>query len=92
MHAWRAGEKSLLFFFRTHTANRLRQILDKCISRELDARRELVLGGVEAFRQLRSRFTRRNGSLIVISDLRVRLHVWEERPDHGTGDGPASVE
>jgi hypothetical protein len=75
--AWRAGEKTLLFCFRTHTARRLQQILDACLESELGKRRVDVLGGgTEALTRLRGRFTRRDGDLVPLGLDRV---LWSLR-------------
>ncbi|MDO9022919.1 MAG: helicase-related protein [Deltaproteobacteria bacterium] len=73
---WRAGEKSLLFCFRSHTAKRLHEILDARITRELDVRREALGGGPDALTRLRSRFTRREGDLVPLGLDRL---LWSMR-------------
>jgi hypothetical protein len=76
VRSWHAGEKTLLFCFRTHTAKRLRELLDERIERELHARRDAVLGGADSLKALRSRFTRREGDLITLGLDRV---LWSLR-------------
>jgi Helicase conserved C-terminal domain len=76
VRAWRAGEKTLLFCFRTHTAKRLQQLLDSRIEDELHTRRDAVLGGAESLKALRSRFTRRDGDLVTLGLDRV---LWSLR-------------
>jgi hypothetical protein len=76
VRAWRAGEKTLLFCFRTHTARRLQQLLDRRIEDELHSRRDAVLGGAESLKALRSRFTRRDGDLVTLGLDRV---LWSLR-------------
>lgn len=64
LQRWQDGEKVLLFCFRVNTAERLRVIIDKRIRSELDRRREACLGGGEALRNLRARFTGRERDLV----------------------------
>jgi hypothetical protein len=84
MNAWRAGEKTLIFCFRTHTARRLQIILNERIQAELYARRDAVMGGGErSLENLRSRFTRREGDLISLGLDRVlwslRWAAWSDQ-------------
>ena len=83
--AWRSGEKTLLFCFRTHTSKRLQALLDARITQELRARRSTLTGGADALTRLRSRFTRREGDLIPLGLDRVlwsiRWAAWSN--DHG---------
>ncbi|MDF3069768.1 MAG: helicase domain protein [Polyangiaceae bacterium] len=76
LETWRSGEKALLFCFRTHTAQRLHTILSDRIKRELETKREAALGSPEALTRLRSRFTRRDGDLVVLGLDRV---LWSLR-------------
>lgn len=69
--AWRDGEKTLVFCFRTNTARRLREIIDDRIRTELIHRRKTCLGGEESLRALRGRMTRRDGDLVVLGLDRV---------------------
>lgn len=85
VEAWRSGEKSLLFCFRVHTARRLKEILDGLIRDELRARRDSVLGGEQSLTRLRSRFTRREGDLIVLGLDRV---FWSLRWASRSNDVP----
>ena len=71
LDAWRGGEKSLVFCFRTNTAERLHEVLAHRVARELDERRKRCLGGEGAFRTLRGRLTRRDGDLAPIVHDRV---------------------
>ncbi len=64
LQRWQDGEKILLFCFRVNTAERLRKIIDKRIRAELDRRRAACLGGGQALRNLRARFTGRERDLI----------------------------
>lgn len=70
VRAFRAGEKTLVFCFRTHTAKRLEDILSRAIEAELSGRAE-ALGGERALENLRSRITRREGDLVVLGLDRV---------------------
>jgi hypothetical protein len=77
VNGWRAGEKTLIFCFRTHTARRLRDILNDRIDGDLKGRRQAVLGGGErSLENLRSRFTRREGDLVSLGLDRV---LWSLR-------------
>ncbi len=76
VRSWRAGEKTLIFCFRTHTAKRLQRLLDRRIEDELHTRRDAVLGGAESLKSLRSRFTRRDGDLVTLGLDRV---LWSLR-------------
>ena len=82
MKAWQGGEKSLVFCFRTNTAERLRSIIDDRIRDALDERRACCLGGGENLKTLRSRLTGRDRDLIVLGLDRVlwSLH-WTIRAD-----------
>lgn len=71
IEAWHAGEKTLLFCFRSNTARRLHDILGERIARELEARTQRCLGGEKSMRALRSRLTRREGDLIGLGLDRV---------------------
>ena len=72
---WRAGEKTLIFCFRTNTANRLHDIVEERIRAELRDRRERCMGGPESFRTLRTRFTGRDRDLVVLALDRVLWSV-----------------
>ncbi len=85
LRCWRAGEKTLVFCFRTHTARRLRDLADQSIRAEMAARRERVLGGADSLKTLRARFTGRDRDLIVLGLDRVLWSlIWaaqsEEAP------------
>lgn len=69
--AWHEGEKTLIFCFRTNTAERLRDVLHDRISRELRERRKKCLGGEAALKALRGRVTRRDGDLAPLGLDRV---------------------
>ena len=78
--AWHAGEKSLIFCFRTNTAERLREIIDAEIRKELSKRRELCLGGEESLKALRTRLTAKDRDLIVLGLDRVLWSfLWASR-------------
>jgi len=76
MDCWKAGEKSLVFCFRAHTAKRLQEILNQRVERELDQRRDALGGGREALARLRSRFTSREGDLAPLGLDRL---LWSMR-------------
>lgn len=79
---WRAGEKTLLFCFRSHTAKRLRQIIHERIDQELEQRRYQALGGETAFKDFRSRFSQRDTELINLGLDRVLWsYLWTESMD-----------
>lgn len=71
LRAWRCGEKTLVFCFRTHTAERLRTIVDERIRRELEHRRQRCLGGEEQLRSFRARLTGRDRDLVGLALDRV---------------------
>ena len=73
---WRAGEKTLIFCFRTNTSRRLRDIIDKRIREELETRRDRCLGGKEGLRALRGRLTGRERDLIPIGLDRVLWSMY----------------
>ncbi len=77
LEAWRAGEKSLVFCFRTNTAERLHEVLADRVARELDERRKRCLGGEGAFKVLRGRLTRRDGDLAPIVLDRVLWSITQ---------------
>ena len=82
MSAWRAGMKTLVFCFRTHTAARLTQIIEAAINKELDERRASITGGADNLRNLRSRLTRRDDELIVLGLDRVLWStLWAARSE-----------
>lgn len=62
---WRAGEKSLIFCFRTNTAQRLHTIIRKRIHKELEKQRKRW-GGPKAMKALRTRLTGRDRDLVVL--------------------------
>ena len=77
---WKAGEKTLIFCFRTNTAKRLHDIIDDEIRKELNSRREHCMGGAESLRTLRSRLTGRDRDLIVLGLDRVLWSLmWNSR-------------
>lgn len=80
MSAWRCGEKSLLFCFRTNTARRLREIIDSRIRSELEAQRKRCLGGESALRALRGRLTGRDRDLIPLGLDRVLWSLFLAEP------------
>jgi hypothetical protein len=71
VEAWRRGEKTLLFCFRTNTAERLREIIGDRIQRELRDQRRRCLGSEESLRALRGRMTRRDGDLMPLGLDRI---------------------
>lgn len=75
LEAWRRGEKTLLFCFRTNTAERLHEIIHTRIDRELREQRKRCLGGEESLRALRGRMTRRDGDLMPIGLDRILWSV-----------------
>ena len=77
---WHAGEKTLIFCFRTNTAQRLHEILDHAIGRELRKRRKRCLGDATAMKTLRSRLTGRDRDLIPIILDRVLWSVLWNAP------------
>lgn len=84
LQAWRRGEKTLLFCFRTNTAERLHELILDRISKELDVRRKKCLGGVDSLRALRGRLTRRDGDLIPLVLDRV---LWSLLACNAMGEG-----
>lgn len=66
VRAWEAGEKSLVFCFRTNTAERLHHILLQRIEKLLVEQRSRCLGGEEAFKRFRDRLVRREDGLITV--------------------------
>ncbi len=86
VESWRAGEKTLVFCFRTNTAQRLQDILKGRLEAELDARRQRCLGGEAAWKALRSRLTARNRDLIGIGLDRVLWSLAVARPDGASLD------
>lgn len=76
---WKAGEKTLIFCFRTNTANRLHDIIDRRIHDELKRRQDRCMGGPESLRALRTRLTGRDRDLVVLGLDRVLWSViWTE--------------
>ena len=72
---WRAGEKTLIFCFRTHTAKRLHEIIDGRIRKELSRQRERCMGGPESLTALRKRLTGKDRDLVVLGMDRVLWSV-----------------
>ncbi len=72
---WKAGEKTLIFCFRTNTANRLHDIIEERIRDELQDRRNRCMGGPEKLKTLRNRLTGRDRDLIVLALDRVLWSV-----------------
>lgn len=77
---WKAGEKTLIFCFRTNTAKRLHEIIDGRIREELHKRREKCMGGPESLRALRGRLTGRDRDLVVLGLDRVLWSVLWYKP------------
>jgi hypothetical protein len=63
---WQAGEKVLIFCFRTNTAERLHEILSDRIRDELAAGKKRCLGGEGQLKTLRARLTSRDRDLVVL--------------------------
>ncbi|MEN6496975.1 MAG: helicase-related protein [Thermoguttaceae bacterium] len=80
LHAWRDGEKFLVFCFRTNTAERLREIIDRRIRAELAKRSERCLGSPDALKTLRSRLTGRDRDLVVLGLDRVLWSILWANP------------
>jgi len=89
--AWRRGEKTLLFCFRTNTAERLHEIIRARIERDLREQRKRCLGGEESFRALRGRMTRRDGDLMPLGLDRILWSLLVARRAQGTLQ-PADLE
>jgi hypothetical protein len=68
---WKSGEKTLIFCFRTNTADRLHDIIEQRIRRELIRRRDRCMGGPESLKSLRTRLTGRDRDLVVLGLDRV---------------------
>lgn len=75
LQSWKGGEKTLIFCFRTNTANRLHDIIDRRIRKELNRRRDRCMGGPESLKTLRSRLTGRDRDLVVLGLDRVLWSV-----------------
>lgn len=84
LRVWKAGEKTLLFCFRTNTAERLHEIILDRITKELNEQRKKCLGGEASLTALRGRITRRDGDLIPLGLDRV---LWSLVASKGFGDG-----
>lgn len=63
---WQAGEKVLIFCFRTNTADRLHEILSDRIRDDLAAGKKRCLGGEGQLKTLRARLTGRDRDLVVL--------------------------
>lgn len=87
VQAWELGEKSLIFCFRSHTAERIRHIVRTQIDASLARTRRRRLGGENALESLRKRMTARDQDLISVALDRVlwSLHL-------ATGDPPGLQE
>jgi hypothetical protein len=80
---WQSGEKTLIFCFRTNTAQRLHDIIDRRIRAELNKRRDRCMGGPESLKALRTRLSGRDRDLIVLGLDRVLWSVlWSELSSH----------
>ncbi|MCA9092739.1 MAG: hypothetical protein KDA68_04595, partial [Planctomycetaceae bacterium] len=76
---WKAGEKTLIFCFRTNTAKRLHDIIDERVRKELIRRRQRCMGGPESLKSLRTRLTGKDRDLVVIGMDRVLWSIlWTE--------------
>lgn len=77
---WRRGEKTLIFCFRVNTADRLREIIENRIHRELRESTKRCLGGEDKLISLKGRLTSRNRDLIPVALDRVLWSlVWYGR-------------
>lgn len=77
---WRRGEKTLIFCFRLNTADRLRDIIEERISRELKTRAKSCLGGEDKLKSLRSRLTSRVRDLAPVGlDRALWSLAWYSR-------------
>lgn len=72
---WKAGEKTLIFCFRTNTAKRLHEIIDERIRKELSRQQERCMGGPESLKALRTRLTGKDRDLVVLGMDRVLWSV-----------------
>ncbi len=79
LEGWRAGEKTLIFCFRTNTARRLRKLINGRIRKELQDRRRKCLGGGDNLKSLRGQLTRRSGALAGLLLDRVLWSYAAER-------------
>lgn len=80
LNNWQAGEKTLIFCFRTNTAQRLHYIVNERIRREMNKRRDRCMGGPESMKALRSRITGRDRDLVVLGLDRVLWSIlWSEQ-------------
>ncbi len=68
---WKAGEKTLIFCFRTNNAKRLKEIIDERIQMEMRNRQETCLGSGDSLKVLRARMTGKDRDLIVLGLDRV---------------------
>ena len=74
---WQAGEKVLIFCFRTNTAERLHEILSDRIRDELAAGKKKCLGGEGQLKTLRARLTSRDRDLVGLGlDRLLWSVVW----------------
>jgi hypothetical protein len=78
---WQAGEKVLIFCFRTNTAERLHEILSDRIREELAAGKKRCLGGEGQLKTLRARLTGRDRDLVVLGLDRL---LWSAAWARGT--------
>lgn len=79
--AWEAGEKSLIFCFRTNTAERLHDILHGRIEKVLNDQRRQCLGSEDAFKRFRNRLVRREDALIGVMLDRPLWSLAAARPE-----------
>ncbi len=68
---WEAGDKSLLFCFRTKTAERLHDLVRTAIDERLKSREQRCLGGPGQLERLRDRLTGRDRDLMPVALDRV---------------------
>lgn len=82
LQAWRHGEKTLLFCFRTNTAERLHEIIRDRITSVLNDQRKACLGGESSLVALRARLTGRDRDLMPLGLDRV---LWSLSIAEGAG-------
>ena len=92
IRSWHNGEKFLVFCFRTNTAERLREIIDRRIRGELAKRRQRCLGSPESLKSLRSRLTGRDRDLVVLGLDRVLWSFFWARHRFAAGECSLTVE
>jgi hypothetical protein len=84
---WEAGDKSLIFCFRTNTAKRLHKLIETTIKERLETRRQLYLGDDSSLERLRDRLQGRDRDLTPISLDRVLWSLHWAPPEGETAAG-----